>query len=66
MTKAIYQSPASLPVRLRTEGMMAASLPIGGSTDETTGEEKKVGTESAVLSNDRKNSSSGVWKWMGD
>ncbi len=64
--KAKYQTPASTSVRLRTEGMMAESLTVGGSTDATTGEEKKVGTESEVLSNERKSSSSGVWKWMGD
>lgn len=64
--KAIYKSPASTAVRLRTEGMMAQSLQIGGSTDETSGETNKVNTETQVLSNDRKNSSSGVWKWMDD
>ncbi len=64
--KAIYNSPASTSVRLRTEGMMASSLTIGGSEDETTGETNKVSTETQVLSNDRKNSSSGVWKWMDD
>ncbi len=63
--KAEYQSPASLPVRLRTEGMMAASLTIGGSTDES-GNTGTVKTETQILSNDRKNSSSGVWKWMDD
>ncbi len=66
MKKEKYQSPESTTLRLRTEGMMATSIDIGGSTDATTGEEKKVGTESEVLSNERKNSSSGVWKWMDD
>ena len=55
-----------MAVRLRTEGMMASSLTIGGSEDETTGETNRVNTENQVLSNDRKNSSSGVWKWMDD
>ena len=64
--KAIYNSPASTAVRLRTEGMMATSLEVGGSTDETTGETNRVNTENQVLSNDRKNSSGGVWKWMDD
>ena len=64
--KAIYNSPASTSVRLRTEGMMAASLEVGGSTDEETGEANRVNTETQILSNDRKNSSGGVWKWMDD
>ena len=64
--KAIYNSPASTSVRLRTEGMMAMSMHIGGSEDETTGETNHVHTETQILSNDRKNSSSGVWKWMDD
>ncbi len=64
--KAIYNTPASTAVRLRTEGIMAASMHIGGSTDETTGEASRVNGENQVLSNDRKNSSGGVWKWMDD
>ena len=55
-----------MAVRLRTEGMMASSLTIGGSEDEETGETNRVNTETQILSNDRKNSSSGVWKWMDD
>lgn len=63
--KTKYKSPASFALRLRTEGMMAASLHIGGSEDGE-GNTNRVNGEGQVLSTDRKNSSSGVWKWMDD
>ncbi len=58
--KTAYTSPASLSVRLRAEGMMAASLSIGGEKADGTGEEI-IETENGVLSNGSGNISSDFW-----
>ncbi len=58
--KTAYTSPASLSVRLRAEGMMAASLSIGGQKADGSGEEM-IDTESGVYSNKSGNTSSDYW-----
>ncbi len=63
--KKEYKSPASFALRLHAEGMMATSLDILPREDES-GSKKEISAEGQILSDERKNSSSGVWKWMDD
>ncbi len=59
--KTTYTSPQSLALRLRAEGMMAASLSIGGTT--SSGSEEIIETEGGVLSNE--SGSLGTQYWGG-
>ncbi len=62
--KKTYTEPASLSVRLRTEGMMAASLVVGGETTE--GGEEIIETEGGVLSKENGSFDSGIWGNAGE
>ncbi len=57
--KTTYTCPRSLSLRLRTEGMMAASLSVGGTT--SSGTEEIVETEGGVLSNERSSFDTHYW-----
>ena len=57
--KAAYKSPASVALRLSTEGMMAISRNIGGNTG---GGDKRIDGDTQVLSGEGNGSSTVIWK----
>ncbi len=56
--KAAYKSPASVALRLNTEGMMAISRNIGGNTG---GGDKRIDGDTQVLSGEGNGSSTVIW-----
>ncbi len=65
--KKTYHAPASTAVTLRTEGLMATSLNIGGgSSSGEGGTTTKVEGENQVLSGEGNGASSGIWSNMED